>query len=225
MSVLLLMSLAMDPWTMPHSGHPEPSGPELVHSLTTWLGLLQAGDAAATQALWERYYADLVRLAHNHLAARLRRTTDPEDIALGALASFCRGVAEGRFPRIDDRHDLWRLLFTITVRHAADHARREGRQRRGGGQIISAADLLDLPDADLDQLAGPAPDPASAAAVAEELQLLLARLPGDDLRQITQLRLEGHTLPDIARKLGRSLRGIERKWTLIRKCWLENPVD
>jgi RNA polymerase sigma factor (sigma-70 family) len=193
-------------------------------SVTTWLTLLRAGDTQAAQALWERYYADLVRLAHDHLAARVRRTADPEDIALGAFASFCRGVAERRYPRLDDRHDLWRLLFTITVRKAADHARREGRQRHGGGQIINAADLLDLPEADLNHLAGDAPDPALAAEVAEGLQVLLARLPGDDLRQITQLRLEGHTLPEIAQMLGRSLRGIERKWTLIRRCWLQNSI-
>jgi RNA polymerase sigma factor (sigma-70 family) len=193
-------------------------------SVTTWLHLLRAGDTQAAQALWQRYYADLVRLAHDHLAARVRRTVDPEDVALAAFASFCRGVVERRFPRLDDRHDLWRLLLTLTLRKAADHARREDRQRRGGGTVVNAVDLLDLPDADLDQLPGNAPDPARAAAIAEELQLLLAGLPGDDLRQITRLRLEGYTLPEIARQMGRSLRAVERKWTLIRQCWLEQPA-
>jgi RNA polymerase sigma factor (sigma-70 family) len=190
-------------------------------SVTTWLQRLRSGDTAAAQPLWERYYTDLVHLAHDHLAARVRRTTSPEDVALGAFASFCRGAAEGRFPQLADRHDLWRLLFTITLRDAADQARREGRQRRGGGQQIDVADLLDLPDADLDDLAGDVPDPAWAAAVADELQSLLARLPGDDLRHVMELRLEGYTLPEIAKRLGCSLRGVERKWTLIRRFCLE----
>jgi len=194
------------------------SSPE---SVTTWINLLRAGDPHAAQLLWERYYADLVRLAHDHLAARVRRTIDPEDVALSAFANFCRGVAEGRFPRLDDRHDLWRLLFTLTVRQGADQARREGRQRRGGGQVVNASDLFDLSDADLDQLPGSAPDPAWAAAVAEEVQVLFARLPGDDLRQVARLRLEGHALPEIARRLGRSLRSVERKWTLIRQVALQ----
>jgi RNA polymerase sigma factor (sigma-70 family) len=189
-------------------------------SVSTWLRLLRAGDAAAAQPLWERYYADLVRLAHAHLAAR--HGADAEDIALSAFASFCRGAAEGRFPRLNDRHDLWRLLFTLTVRRAADHGRREGRQRRGGGQHIHVADLLDLPDADLDDLPGDAPDPAWAAAVADEVRALLAGLPGDDLRQVAQLRLEGHTLPEIAQQVGLSRRSIERKWTLIRRFCLEH---
>ncbi len=194
-------------------------------SVTTWLTLLRTGDTQAAQALWERYYADLVRLAHQHLAARVRHTADPEDIALAAFASFCRGVTEGRFPRLDDRHDLWRLLFTITLRKTVDHARRESRARRGGGQLINAADVLDLPGADLDNLVGDAPDPARAAAIAEEFQVLLARLPGDDLRQVCQLRLEGHTIAEIARQLGCSRRRIERKWTLIRQCWLQQPPE
>jgi RNA polymerase sigma factor (sigma-70 family) len=190
-------------------------------SVTTWLGLLRAGDPAAARPLWERYYADLVRLAHDHLAARVRRAADAEDVALSAFASFCRGAAAGRFPQLNDRHDLWRLLFTLTLRHAADHARREGRQRRGGGRSVDAADLLDLADADLDRLPGDAPDPAWAAAVADEVRLLLEGLPGDDLRQLAQLRLEGHTLPEIAVRLGCSLRSIERKWTLVRQFCLE----
>jgi RNA polymerase sigma factor (sigma-70 family) len=193
-------------------------------SVTTWLRLLRAGDPAAAQPLWERYYANLVRLAHAHLAARVRRSADAEDIALSAFASFCRGVSEGRFPRLNDRHDLWRLLFALTVRRAADHARREGRQRRGG-QHIAVADLLDLPDADLDLLPGDAPDPAWAAAVADEVRTLLAGLPGEDLRQVAQLRLEGHTLPEIARRLGLSRRSIERKWTLIRQFCLERRPE
>src|SRR5215475_3124263 len=147
-------------------------------SVTTWLQRLRGGDTAAAQPLWQRYYADLVRLGHQHLAARAQRGADAEDVALAAFASFCQGAAAGRFPQLADRHDLWRLLFTLTLRRAADQARREGRQRRGGGQLINA-DLLDLPDADLDALAGDAPDPAWAAAVADELRSLLQRLPGE----------------------------------------------
>ena len=33
---------------------------------------------------------------------------DEEDVALSAFDSLCRGAVEGRFPRLDDRNDLWR---------------------------------------------------------------------------------------------------------------------
>ncbi len=187
-------------------------------SVTTWLHLLCAGDTRAAQPLWERYFSLLVRLAHDHLAARLRPAVDPEDIALSAFASFCRGAAAGRFPRLEDRHDLWRLLFTLTLRHTADHARREGRLRRGG-------DLLELSDADLDRLPSAEPDPAWAAAIADELRRLLEQLPGDDLRQLVQCRLEGRTFPEIAAQLGCSLRSVERKWQLVRQFWIEQEEE
>jgi RNA polymerase sigma factor (sigma-70 family) len=187
-------------------------------SVSTWLHLLRAGDSRAAQPLWERYFSQLVRLAHAKLTARLRSAVDAEDVALSAFASFCRGVAAGRFPRLEDRHDLWRLLFTLTLRHTIDHVRREGRQRRGG-------DLLELPEADLDRLASEEPDPAWAAAVADELQLLLKLLPGDDLRQLVQARLEGATLAEIAARLGCSLRGVERKWQLVRRFWLQQAEN
>jgi RNA polymerase sigma factor (sigma-70 family) len=194
-------------------------------SVTTWIERLRAGDQTAAAALWQRYYAQMVRLAREHLARRVRAVGDEEDMALSAFASFCAGVAAGRFPSISNRDDLWRLLFTITLRKARDHARREDRQRRGGGRTVGAADLLDLPDADLDHLVGSEPDPAWAAAVADQLAHLMAVLPGDDLRRVAQGHLEGYTAVEIARQLGCSLRTVERKWQVVRQYWREHADD
>src|SRR5262249_36398416 len=63
-----------------------------------------------------------------------RRAADEEDVALSALASFCRGAEQGRFPRLEDRDDLWALLVVIAARKAVDLRQREGRQKRGGGR-------------------------------------------------------------------------------------------
>src|SRR5262249_27433570 len=112
----------------------------------------------------------------------------------------------------------WKVLFTITLRHACDHADRETRQKRDRGRTVTA-DLLDLPAGDLDRLAGQGPDPALAAEVADRLRYLLALLPGDDLRDVARLLLEGHTAPETARRLGTSLRTVERRWERIRQFW------
>ena len=188
-------------------------------SVTTWLAALQAGDAAAAEPLWQGYFGRLVELARQHLAAHVRRAADEEDVALSAFASFCEGAVAGRFPHLTDRHDLWRLLLTITVRHARNLARHETRERRDSRRTVAAADLFDLPAADLDCLAGNAPDPALAAAVADQLRHLLALLPGDDLRSVTQDLLAGYTAVEIARRLGCSLRTVERRWQRIRQFW------
>src|SRR4051794_10881200 len=82
----------------------EPAG-----SVTRWLGDLRAGDTQAFQPLWERYYATLLERARAKLHA-LRTSTaasDEEDLALSAFQSLYQGVCEGRFPRLDDRDDLW----------------------------------------------------------------------------------------------------------------------
>jgi hypothetical protein len=67
-------------------------------SVTRWLGQLQAGDQAAVQQLWERFFLRLVGLARKKLRGGPRRAADEEDVALSAFDSFCRNVMHGRFP-------------------------------------------------------------------------------------------------------------------------------
>src|SRR5262245_43166917 len=102
-------------------------------SVTHWLGQLQAGDPAAAQPLWQRYFRRLVGLARQRLRHAPRRAADEEDVALSAFDSFCRGAEQGKFPRLHDRDNLWRLLVALTARKAVDLIRHEDRQKRGGG--------------------------------------------------------------------------------------------
>jgi DNA-directed RNA polymerase specialized sigma24 family protein len=138
----------------------------------------------------------------------VRRATDGEDIALIAFAEFCAGAAAGRFPDLTSRHDLWRLLFTLTVRRARDAARTETRGA-----------TVDLPDGDLDWLVGDEPDPAQAAEVADEVRHLLALLPGDDLRDAAADLLTGYTAAEVAERRGCGLRTVERRWHRVRQFW------
>src|SRR5262245_34355660 len=105
-------------------------------SVTTWIRLLRDGDYKAATPLWKRYYAKLVRLARSHLTQRVRRAADEEDVVSAAFLSFVRGVEAGRFPRLDDRNDLWRVLFCLTLRKASAHARHETAHRRGDGAVL-----------------------------------------------------------------------------------------
>src|SRR5271165_4119963 len=113
-------------------------------SVTGWLGNLKEGDQAAAQPLWERYFSRLVVVARGKLR-KLRRTTadeDEEDAAISAFNSFCAGAAQGKFPQLADRDDLWKLLVVITARKAMAQASRQGRQKRGGGRIVDEALLF-----------------------------------------------------------------------------------
>src|SRR5262245_47242133 len=102
--------------------------------VTHWIGRLKAGEHAAAQALWERYFQRLVGLARKILQGQPRRAADEEDVALSAFASFCRGAEGGRFPQLGDRDDLWQILVVLTARKAYRQMTYESAQKRGGGQ-------------------------------------------------------------------------------------------
>lgn len=195
-------------------------------SVTNWLNQLQAGDEAAAQKLWERYYLRLVNLARAKLQGAPRRAADEEDVALSAFDSFFRGAEHGRFPRLDDRDNLWRLLVVITARKALNLARNERRQKRGGGAVLDAA-ALGPPggeaNAVIEQIVGTEPTPAFAAQAAEECQRLLAILPVE-LRPIALWKLEGCSNEEIAAKLDCVCRSVERKLWVIRNLWAKETA-
>jgi len=198
-------------------------------SVTHWLGALKGGDAAAAQRLWERYFDRLVRLARAKLGAMPRGAADEEDVALSAFHSFCQGAARGRFPRLDDRDNLWRLLVTITARKALDQVRRQARQKRGGGRVLvgsaQAGGEDDTDGAGLEQVVGQEPTPQFAAMVADECRRLLAALDDETLRQVALLRMEGYSDEEIAARVDCSLRTVSRKLALIRKAWLREGAS
>jgi RNA polymerase sigma factor (sigma-70 family) len=156
------------------------------------------------------------------LRAAPRRAADEEDVALSAFDSFCRAAETGRFPRLEDRDDLWQVLVLLASRKAANLAGHEQRQKRGGGKVIQS---LDAPAGSASSdaawfgaLIGKEPDPAVAAEVAEECQGLLDRLADDEMRAIAVRKLEGYTNDEIAAQLGCSPGTVERRLRLIRKC-------
>jgi DNA-directed RNA polymerase specialized sigma24 family protein len=193
-------------------------------SVTHWLGQLQAGDHAAAQRLWERYFHRLVGLARTKLRDAPRRVADEEDVALSAFDSFCRGAESGHFPQLRDRDDLWRLLFTLTARKAFDLVRDQRRHKRGGGGVRGESALLGPEaspgeEAGLEQVLGREPTPEFAAQVADECQRLLDLLGDVELRAVALAKMEGDTTEQIAAKLRRSPRSVERKLQLIRSLW------
>jgi DNA-directed RNA polymerase specialized sigma24 family protein len=197
----------------------EPEG-----SVTRWIDDLKAGDDIAAQRLWERYFQELVRLARANLRAAHRGAVDEEDIALSAFDSFCRGAERGRFPRLDDRESLWRLLVTITVRKVADQVERQCRKKRGGGRVRGETALAgedsDAGGAGLDWVVGREPTPEFAAMVADECRRLLETLGDETLRRIALLRMEGYSDGEIASQLDCGVRTVGRKLELIRKIWM-----
>jgi DNA-directed RNA polymerase specialized sigma24 family protein len=196
-------------------------------SITGWIAGVKAGDVAAAQPLWERYFARMVDLARARLRARGLRgrdaASDEEDAALSAFDSLFAGLARGQFPQLADRDDLWRLLVVITTRKVSAQARRQLRQKRGAGQVQPASDLAE-PGSDSDVLAhavSSEPTPEFAVMVAEEYRRLLERLDDDALRKVAILRMEGFTTDAIAEQVGCTRRTVARQLAIIRRILAE----
>ena len=183
--------------------------------ISVWLAGLAQGDELASQRIWDRYCHQLIDLARKKLGQSGRRAADEEDVAFSAFNSFCQGAVAGRFPRLDDRHDLWKLLVTITARKAMKQVRDARRQKRGGAAVRGESAL----HAGIGQVLGREPTPEFAAQMAEQTQRLLDLLESEPLRLIALLKLEGYTNEEIARSMDCSLRTVKRRLASIRQQW------
>jgi DNA-directed RNA polymerase specialized sigma24 family protein len=196
-------------------------------SVTRWVSALKDGDAAAAQPLWERYHRQLVALARHKLQAARRRAVDEEDVVQNAFHSFFKGIACGRFPQLNDRDNLWRLLVVITARKAIDQVAHEHTKRQGGGTLLGESRISPgmLSDAAaIEQVVGDEPTPEFAAQVAEEYERLLELLGDESLRQVAVWKMEGFGSDEIAGRLDCSRRSVARKLETIRIIWNNEPA-
>jgi DNA-directed RNA polymerase specialized sigma24 family protein len=191
-------------------------------SVTRWISALKQGDQSAAQELWNAYFRRLVGLARARLRDVPRRIADEEDVALSAFDSFFRRAQAGRFPRLDDRNDLWQILVLITMRKAIDLRNYEARPSRGKGRVAS---LTELTREGLAAMGGDEPTPELAAQLVEEYRRLIERLGDPTLQDVATCKLEGYTDHEIAVRLGCVTRTIERKLALIRRIWANEVRD
>jgi RNA polymerase sigma factor (sigma-70 family) len=188
-------------------------------SVSEWIVDLRAGDGDAATHLWNRFHANLLRIARRRLKGESRRVTDEEDLVATAFESFFQRMQDGQFPALRGRAELWSLLVTITDRKAINCIRRHMSVKRGGGKVVGESTLgtrsRQGQEAVLARLDGGVPTPDRFASVSE----LVERLD-DDLRRIVFLKRDGLTNEEIAERINRSLATIERRLRLLRDEWI-----
>jgi DNA-directed RNA polymerase specialized sigma24 family protein len=196
-------------------------------SVSAWIQQLHANDSVAAQKLWQRYVRRLIELARARLGS-LRRVSDEEDVVVTAFEKFLRATAEGRFPELANRNDLWRILVLLTEQTAVDEIRHQLASKRGGGTVQGESALLNRNDSSqlgINGVPGREPTPEFAAAAAERYRELLHALATDELRSIAIAKMDGHSTAEIAAHLQLSERTIERKLNLIRQIWLNEKLS
>jgi RNA polymerase sigma factor (sigma-70 family) len=196
-------------------------------SVTMLLEKVKNGlDPAAAQQLFERYFRQLEWVARGKMAGLKRSVKDEEDLAVTALGQFFQGIRNGRFPRLDDRHDLWQVLLVVLDRRVVDERRRQQGKKELGESAIGVPESDDGPRRGMNELPGSAATPEALVILREQLDLLLQRVPKEKWRQVALWKLEQRTNAEIAQRLDCTVRQVERILSDIRQCLeptLETP--
>ncbi len=161
----------------------------------------RGGDGDAATELYRRYAQRLLRLTSNQASPALQRRVDPEDIVQSIFRTFFRRVKLGEYD-VPASDELWKLFLVIglnKVRALAIHhqaAKRDVRQTTNEGS-----------DPAIDYAAGK--DDLALTALELTIEELLAPLP-ESYREVIHLRIAGHEVQEIAEKVSRSKRSVER---------------
>ena len=154
------------------------------------------GDNEAVTRLVQQYEAEIRLVARCQLGPALRPYLDSFDLVQSVHKSLLRGLRQGKFDLATPNNLVALALAMVrnkTVRYWR-HLRRQ--QRHSGG----AADSTPLPEV-LASLTCSHSDPAEAAAYHEAVASLWQHVTEAE-RRVLELRLEGCTTAEIARRLG-----------------------
>ena len=178
--------------------------------VTQWVQDVKQGrQGHAERQLVDRYLDQLTALARKKIG-HIRAYEDEDDVALSAFKSFFRGARAGEFSQLSDRESLWSLLAAITVKKAISMQRRHLSQKRDVRKATS-----------LEALVHAEPSQEMVDSLVGEVQHLLNNLKDESLRTVAQMRVEGYSNQEIATRIGRSEKTVERKMSMLRKLLTE----
>jgi len=178
------------------------------------LACARAGDGQAQGRLFELYRHYLALLARVQLGRRLRAKVDDADLIQDTFLEAHRHFDDFRGT---SESELVRWLRQILAGNLANLLRRYyGTQRRNVRLERELADDLDDSSWALGAApAAPQSSPSQQAARRERAVLLanaLELLPDAYREVIILAHLEGHSFPEVARRMGRSLDSVKNLW-------------
>lgn len=169
------------------------------HSL---LRRLRVGNQDAATELYRRYSERLRALTQANYSAALARSLDVDDIVQSVFASFFHKAGAGEYD-VPAGEELWKLFLVMALNkiraksnyYLAD--KRDVRLTKGGNSLEQYARSENNAEAS---------EYAFLQMVMEEA---MENLPASH-RPIIRLRTEGYEVAEIAAKLGRAQRTVER---------------
>lgn len=195
----------------------EPTSPETLDAL---ISRLNAGDQDAAAILFHRFAHRLIALARNRLEGVLGKE-DAEDVVQSVFRSFFLRQRAGQFA-VNNWESLWGILTVITVRKCCNRLEHLRAARRDVAREIS---LSLLEDAGLGwQALARDPTPLEAAVLTDTVENLLNGLEPPDRTMLT-LHLQGHSVAEISRQVGRGQRTVRRRIELVRRRLRRPPTE
>jgi RNA polymerase sigma-70 factor (ECF subfamily) len=175
---------------------------------STLLVKLRDGDRDAATLLYRRYAKRLRQLIRAKCSPQLARRVDAEDIMQSVFYAFFRGASGGNY-EVPAGEELWPLLLVI----ALNKIRTQGSFHRAAKRDVRMTHGLDDSDAlrrAVSHLEVDEPLPFLNLIARETLE----RMPQSQ-REVVELRVAGYEVEEIAAKVGRSKRTVER---LLQNC-------
>jgi RNA polymerase sigma-70 factor, ECF subfamily len=160
---------------------------------------IKDGSEEAAGVLYYRYASRLRSLAMAKTGADLAGRVDADDIVQSAFASFFRGAKDGQY-NAPSGEEIWNLLLVMTlnkVRAKAAYHRADKRDVRK--TVDDLEGKFEVPDS----------DQAAATMLKMVIEEVLDKLPPTSA-DVIKCRLEGYEVADIAARLGRAKRSVER---------------
>ena len=158
------------------------------------------GEADAATALYLRYAHRLGALAEAKTGKDLKTRFDPEDIVQSVFRTFFRRVSGGNYD-VPDGEELWGLLLVVTLNKTRKQAAYHRAGKRSVGKTTNDGEFLEQGQAarDRDSL-------SELRQVIDEFTETLEPLH----QEIIDLRVAGYEVAEIAEKLQKSKRTVER---------------
>lgn len=185
-----------------------------VPSDRTLLRKFREGNQDAASEIYLRYAKRLQATARNQTAGDLAVRKGAEDIVQSVFRTFFRRVAVGQYD-VADGEDLWKLFLVIglnKIRSAAEFHHAQKRDVRKTRAV----------DSDLYRALTSRNSDEQIALVVLQMTIedILGKIPEQN-RELVRLRIEGHSVEEIAEQTGRALRSIERILQKFRKLLRE----
>lgn len=179
----------------PNAAEPPAAEPPGDHTLVRFV---RGGDEAAAEELYRRYAARLRRLVADRCSPEFAPRFDPDDIVQSVFRVLYEGMRT-RFYDVPQGGELWGLLFVLAVNKLRDQVAYHRAARRNVRRTTDAPD----------QAEALARDESTAALLRLTVEEYLAGLD-ETGRAIVALRMTGHSVDEVAERVGRAKRTVER---------------